>query len=186
MIERHFAFFSQETGTWMRGWRGPVADPPNINGTVPESERLGLLNAWATAVSEPGLNEIGLDVTETGFSVEDMRWSRFNHVTRTLELTWRAFIELDADGRVVQAFEATRPNQLRPIAGTTRLLEARVPGHVVVDITGLHENGSALLGHVLRRPNDPALTEADPDTFIDMMLCHMKETVPIITKAGEL
>lgn len=123
MVERHFAFFRQRSGEYVREWKGPVQDPPSW------VVRLGwqsLLNRWATKVSRPRRGEIGIDVTHVAWPVGDFCYSRFDEINRLLE--WgppRRFIEIRLDTlEVVSNWESHRP------------VRDAVPGQHVIDITG--------------------------------------------------
>lgn len=115
---RHFAFFRQDTGAYVREWAGPVPDPPRWRWRW-------LLNAWATRISRPAPGEIGLDVTQFGWPVGNLCHCRFDVVDRRLE--WgqpRHYLEVQLDTlEIVANTESHRP------------IEAAA-GRGIIDITG--------------------------------------------------
>ena len=120
---RHFAFFRQLTGEYIREWAGPVPAPSAW------VTRLGwpwLLNRWATLVSQPQRGEIGLDVTHIGWPVGDFCYCTCDVVDRRLDCgPPRHYIEVHlTTGEIVANQESHRP------------IRSAVPGQRVLDITG--------------------------------------------------
>lgn len=110
MTVRHFAFFDQETGAWIREWRGPVAAPDFDPALVGETREMAL-NAWATNVSYPQPGEVGLDVTHANCPVGDFVWARFDAINRRVEWpeTHRFLIIDRQSGEIVGHIESDRP-----------------------------------------------------------------------------
>lgn len=121
-MQRHFAFFDQITGNYIREWKGPVPSP-NIRWW--QRNRQVALDKWATDVSKPGQGEVGLDVTHIGWPVGDFCYCTFDPVDRRLE--WgppRHYVEVSLDTlEVVANTESHRP------------IRDAVPNQHVFDIT---------------------------------------------------
>ena len=136
MITRHFAFFRQGSGAWVREWKGPVPEPPQW---VVRLRWAFLLNYWATVVSGAQRGEIGLDVTHIQWPVGDFCYCRFDEVDRRLD--WgppRHYIEVNIETmEVVANTESHRP------------VRDAVPGQHVIDITGTRLESH--FGHIFGR-----------------------------------
>ena len=94
-MDRHFAYFDQNTGAWIRECRGPVPDP-DIDTRLVGDARLGALNTWQQRIAPAGQDEVGLDVTHIGWPVGDFCYCAFDPVTRLLD--WgpeRFYIEIE-------------------------------------------------------------------------------------------
>lgn len=149
-MRRHFAFFSQTDGAYIREAAGDVPEP-RIPAWVNGSIRLALLDRWATKVSQPRPGEIGLDVTQFDYPLGDFAWSSFDLVDRRLD--WvepHYWIEGDiAERRLVANTASPRPIR----SHDTRL---------VLDVTGtpLQQHHGHLFGAV-KRDGDCLVFEQD-------------------------
>lgn len=147
MIERHFAFFRQGTGEYVRDWRGPVPEP-DIDPALVGEAREAVLNAWATDVSQPRPGEIGLDVTAFEYEVGDFCWMVFRQPERLLDwpVTHR-FIQIDRAALVIHV-NCESPRPIRSNADT-----------IVIDITGtaLEQFYGHLFGQLVRHKDHWAL-----------------------------
>lgn len=124
-MDRHFAYFDQNTGAWIRECRGPVPDP-DIDTRLVGDARLGALNTWQQRIAPAGQDEVGLDVTHIGWPVGDFCYCAFDPVTRLLD--WgpeRFYIEIEMMALEVVANQRSH----RPIRDAA-------PGQRVLDITG--------------------------------------------------
>lgn len=168
MTERHFAFFRQGTGDYIREWKGPV-DEPDIDPMLVGDAREVAMNAWTTDVLQPQPGEIGLDVTQFGYPVGDFCWMRFDEVDRLLD--WpvsHKFIQID---RATMQID-TNSDSPRPIRST--------PERIVIDITGtpLEPYYGSIFGRLVvrdgrwwlesREAHRLALTEAPIDLDISI------------------
>lgn len=169
---RHFAFFSQETGAYIREWRGPVAPSPR-RATRDE------LDAWATSVSCPDDGEVGLDVTAIGWPVGDFCYCRLDLAQDPPLLEWgppRHYVEIDLSTMAIVANQESH----RPVRAN--------PGRVVVDITGtaLEPLWGSLFGRLRRRDGriavvpPRALGEApmhlDPLVLPEAVTCRVSQS----------
>ena len=172
---RHFAFFQQRTGNYVREWKGPV-DPPLVDSALSGDAREAALNRWATRVSYPELNEIGLDVTHIGWPVGDFCYCHFDEVERRLEFGLpRHYIEVRLDTlEIVANQESHRP------------IQDSVPGQRVIDITGtcLEPLHGHIFGRFVKRGHGWAI-EPSPVVPIDVRLSLAEVPIDIIIPAGE-
>lgn len=148
MVMRHFAFFRQDTGEYVRESAGPVPDP-DIDPALTGDARSAALNAWATDVSAPQAGEIGLDVTHIGWPIGDFCYCRFDVVDRSLH--WgppRYYVEIALDRMEIAANQESH----RPVRSTD-------PTRLVIDITGtaLEPLHGHLFGRLVRRSRHWAL-----------------------------
>ena len=124
MIERHFAFFRQRTGEYIREWKGPVPEP-NIDPLLVGDAREIALNQWVTDVSQPQPGEIGLDVTQFDYPVGDFCWMVFRQPEWLLDWpVMHRFIQID---RATMTINVNNESH-RPVRST--------PNKLVIDITG--------------------------------------------------
>lgn len=101
-----------------------------------------MLNLWATAVSQPEANEIGLDVTRFNWPVGDFQWSRFDIVDSALLVEEpHHFIQLE---RATSRIDAGSTSA-RPIRDSAK--------KAILEITGtpLEAIRDSLFGAVVRR-----------------------------------
>jgi hypothetical protein len=179
---RHFVYFDQrvvpircDTGRtrdlcpYLREWKGECGEP-DVDPVLPELERRPRLDAWATRVARPQMNEVALDVTDFDYPEGDFVWWVFDPVDRRLD--WpnlHTFLEIETTTMTIVA--NTRSS--RPVRSHgTRLL---------LDVTGTWAEAlyGALFGRFVQVPEgcgfEPSLalpsgmqrqlTEAVPDLF---------------------
>lgn len=110
MTMRHFAYFDQATGCYIREARGMVP-LPNIDPRLPKEQRTQLLNRWATGVSQPAGGEVALDVTQFNHPLGSFRWSKFDVIDFRLDFVeMHTFVEVDLERRrIANTVKSTRP-----------------------------------------------------------------------------
>jgi len=171
MVTRHFVFFDQTDGSYIREWRGPVQTPtlpPGLSSEV----RKSMLNLWATAVSEPEANEIGLDVTQFNWPVGDFQWSCFDLVDQALLVEEpHHFIQLERATACIDAGVTSA----RPVRDSET--------KAILEITGtpLEAIRHSLFGQV-RRQDGQALLLRQAGEPIPLDLGHMieHERIPLL------
>lgn len=117
-MERHFAFFRQDDGGYVREWKGDVPTPDSGE----------LANDWATRVSAPEPGEIGLDVTGIGWPEGDFCYCRFDVVDRMLD--WgppRRYVEFEVGPDYVEVIAN---------AESHRIIRPAFQNRVILDVTG--------------------------------------------------
>lgn len=141
LTTRHFVFFRQSDGTYVREWKGQVEEPeilrtrnqwPWLGRLSPlirlaDEERQAAFDEWATVVSQPRCGEIGLDVTHIGWPAGDFCYCHIDLNRPKPLLDWgpmRHFVEVNEDLRIVAIQTSHRP------------IHDAVPGQFVIDITG--------------------------------------------------
>lgn len=121
---RHFAFFRQDTGEYIREIEIDAA-MPYINPRLSKEIRQHILDSWATEISEPKENEIGLDVTQFDYPLGDFCWMVFDPVSRMLDWpNMHTFIEINRKTGMIFA----NVQSPRPVRSTENTL--------IIDITG--------------------------------------------------
>jgi len=113
---RHFAYFRQADGSYLREQLVDVAGPPSWWARVPAALRDWLFTRWSHLLARPAAGEVAIDVTQFDYPLGDFCWSvlRFGDGDNGKPLldfpNERTFMQLDRrTAEVVGWWQSSRP-----------------------------------------------------------------------------